>query len=212
MILVNVDTATATPATATPVTDRVLAGLGEAFVERAGPLTRPLVDALAVQMTAVDERVAPTDRGWARVFDLNQTPDPRWVGVVTGTRAPAGLLDSEVRDYVRERPASRRGSPAAIVAAVRAVLTGERRVTLIERDGSPWALTVRVYVSELPPGGVEVVEAAVATQKPVGIVASVNVITGSTYAHMKTVHGPSYTDWAADFSTYATARDHLPEA
>lgn len=195
------------------VTERVLAGLGEAFAERAGDLLPSLVDGFAVGLSAVDDRLAPTARGWARVFDLDSTPDPRWLGAVTGTRITDGTLSRpEVRDLIRSRPAWRRGTPAALEAAVRAALVGDQRVTLIERDGSPWALTVQVYISDLPAGGVDPVKAAIATQKPVGIVATLDVIDGSTYAHMATVHGPAYTDFETDFATYADARDHLPEA
>ncbi|NGZ99387.1 hypothetical protein G5V59_00160 [Nocardioides sp. W3-2-3] len=84
---------------------------------------------------------------------------------------PGGLTVEQARAFVRDRAYWRRGTPAAVRAAVAALLTGQKRVALVERDGGPWRLTIRVYAAEVPPGvTLDDLKAAAATQKPVGII------------------------------------------
>lgn len=194
------------------VAGRVLDALGDAYRRAAGPLLEPLVDGLTAQLVDVDERVEPTERGWARVFDLDTTTDPAWLGRAIGSKVPGDLTVEQARAFVRERAYWRRGTPGAIAAAVAALLVGQRRVDLIERDGSPWRLTIRVYAAEVPPGVTAAqLKAAASTQKPVGIVVTVDVVAGATFAHMAAEHGPTFADEAVDFPTFADATNHLPE-
>lgn len=193
--------------------DRVVEALGPAFAERAGALLVPLVDGLTSEVAATDALLSPAGGdAWPVAFDLDTTPLPAWLGQTAGTRVPGGLTRQQQREYVQDRRAWRRGTPAAIRAAVAATLRGSRRVELVERDGSPWHLTVQVYASEVPGGDSAPVLAAALSQKPVGIVVDVQVLTGATYEHMTTAHGPTYADFAAAFPTYDQARDHIPEA
>lgn len=198
----------------TTYTDRVIDGLGPAFTDRAGTLLRPLIDALTGPLATTDQLLtAPTPTTqWPTLFDLDATPHPAWLGQTTGTRVPPGLTPEQARDYIRDRRAWRRGTPAAIRAAVTAQLRGSRRAELLERDGSPWHLTIRVYASEVPDGDTAPLTAAAETQKPVGITLALDVLTGATYQHMTTTHGPDYQTWATTFPTYPDARDHVPEA
>jgi len=127
---------------------RVLDGLGATMRQRAGAQLTDLVEAISSQLELVDEMLQPTERGWAAVFDASSTPAPKWLGVVTGTTVPPGLTVQQQRDYVATRPQWRRGTPAAIIAAVKDLLGGEKIVTLVERDGSPWHLTIRMYKAD----------------------------------------------------------------
>jgi hypothetical protein len=192
--------------------DRVLEALGPGFTEQAGELLPPFVDGLTKEAAATDALLDATDDGWPVAFDLDATPYPAWLGQTAGTRVPAGLTLQQQREYVRDRRAWRRGTPRAIRAAVAATLRGSRRVELLEREGSPWRFTVQVYASEVPGGDTGPILAAARSQKPVGIIATVDVLTGATYQHMTTSHGPTYADFATAFPTYADARDHVPEA
>lgn len=192
--------------------DRVIEALGPAFAERAGTLLEPLVTGLTIEVGATDALLSPAgDDAWPVLFDLDTTPHPAWLGQTAGTRAPGGLSRQQQREYIRDRRAWRRGTPGAIRAAVVATLRGSRRVDLVERDTSPWHLTVQVYESEVPGGDTAPVLAAAASQKPVGIVVAVEVLSGATVAHMTDFHGPTVTDYAAAFTTVADARDHVPE-
>lgn len=191
---------------------RVLDAAGPAFIDRAGPLVVPLVEGLTDEVAATDTLLSPTGaEGWAVAFDLDETPYPGWLGQSVGTRVLGGLTAAEAREFVRTRKAWRRGTPSAILAAVTATLVGSQRADLLERDSSPWHLTIQVYASEVPGGDIGPVLAAAASQKPVGIIMAVSMLTGATYAHMTAEHGPTYTDEQAVFPTYADARDHLPE-
>lgn len=196
----------------TAFADRVRDGLGPAFTERAGALLDPLVDGLTGEVAATDDLVAPAgDDRWPVMFDLDTTPHPGWLGQAAGTRVPRGLTLQQQREYVRDRRAWRRGTPSAIKAAVAAVLRGSRRVDLLERDTSPWHLTVQVYDAEVPGGDTEPVAAAARSQKPYGLLVDVQVLTGATVAHMRDFHGPTVADYTAAFATVGDARDHVPE-
>lgn len=196
----------------TPVAQRVLDALGDAFRAQGGPVLEDLVDGLAAPLNDAASRLTVTGRGWPAAFDLDETPDPTWLGAIMGSRVPAGLTVDQAREYVRSRPYWRRGTPAAMTAAVATLLTGSQRVDLIERDGSPWRLTVRVYSGETPDGvTVDDIAAAAATQKPVGIVLTAEIVDTATLAHFAAEHGPTYSDVAADFPTYEEASYHTPE-
>lgn len=190
---------------------RVLAGMGPGFRRRSGPLLEPTVDALASAAEPLDALVVGdgTRPPWTDAFDLERTAFPAWVGQASGTPVPGSLSLPAQRAYVRDRPAQRRGTVGALVATVQQTLRGSRRVVLVERDGGPYRLRVQVYASEVT--DVEQVRAAALTQKPVGLVLTVEVLSGASVAHMRDFHGPSVADYAARFATVGQARDHVPE-
>lgn len=189
---------------------RVLAGMGAAFPRRAGALLEPLVDALTSGVQTAAGIVGTKDKPFPDVFHLDRTPYPSFVGAATGTPVPGGLSLEAQRAYVRDRPAQRRGTPGAIREAVKATLVGSKRVELVERTPNVDTVTVQVYSSEAP--DTAKAESAARSQKPVGLLLTFNVLTGATYSHMTTTHGPSYGDFSAAFATYTAARDHTPEA
>ena len=192
--------------------DRLLDDLGPSFVRLAGPLLPPVVEALVAPIAEVDDLLQPTPGGWATFADLDTTPQPWWFGQVVGVTVDRNLSAEGQREQVRSRPAARRGSPAAINAAVQALLTGTKTVVLFERDGSPWRLRVRVYEAEVPAGvTAAVIKAAVTAQKPVGIVVNVEIRPAASYDHFAAEHGPAYSDAASDFASYDSARTHVPE-
>jgi hypothetical protein len=194
------------------LTERILLALGPALRAQAGGLLPTLLEGLVGPALDVDVIVTdPSGRpGWSPLFDLDSSPHPAWLGQLLGVPVDLAVNSDQARERILDRPAQRRGTPAALTTAVQAVLTGSRRVELVERDGDAYQLRVRVYEAEVP--DVTAVERAVASQKPVGVVATVQVLTGATYQHMTDVHGPAYADFTADFTSYDAARDHLPEA
>lgn len=193
------------------VDERVLDALGPAFRERAGDLLPELVAALTVALDDVDELLAPTDGGWPAVFDLDLTPMPAWLGQLGGTIVPGGMTLEQQRAYVRDRPAWRRGTPGAMVAAVQQLLTGTKRVELIERDGSPWRLTIRVWAPEATGVTEEQIIAAAATQKPVGLVIIGAEIAVVTLDHIAREHGPTLEGIENEFPTLEDIENHVPE-
>jgi hypothetical protein len=188
---------------------RALEGMGAAFRRRAGSLLEPVITALSSGVDAADKVTGTDATPFPNVFHLDRTAYPAWLGQATGTPVPGGLTLEAQRAYVRERPNARRGTPKAIREAVKATLRGSRRVELSERNPDPDRVRVRVYSSEVV--DLTVTTAAAMSQKPVGLLLAVDVLSGATYAHMTASHGPSYADFSARFPTYADARDHVPE-
>ena len=192
--------------------DRVLAAIGPALVDRAGPLLADLVTALTGPLAETDDLAQPTPGGWSNVYDLDKSAHPATLGSATGTTVPTGLSLAQQREWIRLRPTWRRGTPGAVRAAIRFLLTDFQRVDLLERAGSPWRFTVRVYAGQIQPGITEAkLRAYAATQKPVGLVMDLEIVPGASYGHMTVEHGATLADWAAQFPTYETARTHTPE-
>ncbi|SDC46574.1 hypothetical protein [Nocardioides lianchengensis] len=195
------------------VAERVLGGLGAAFRRRAGEQLTPLVEGLTDPLDRPAALVQPTARGWAAAFDLEQTPDPAWLGRATGTPIPDGLTTEKQRDLVRTRSQWRRGTPRAIKGAVQTVLTGAtKRVDVLERTDDPWTFKIRVWASEAPEDLPDVIAVA-ATQKPVGlrIDPEVEVVDhDATFAHLTEVHG-TFAELAEAFPTLGSMTPHVPE-
>lgn len=190
-----------------PVAQRVLDAVGEAFRARAGAATEPLVTGLVTGLQDVSDLSDPGDHPWSDAFDLDATPAPRWLGAVTGTPMPMGLTAAQARATVRDRSTWQRGTPAALLAAARSAYT-RGHIELLERNGSAWKATLRVYgATNLE---LEQVRVAAAAQKPVGIVLTVEAAVGATYAHLSAVHG-TYAELAAEFPTYDAMTSHQPE-
>lgn len=190
--------------------ERVLVGLGETFRKRAGDLLSRIVEGLVQPAARIDDLVAPTERGWPRLFDLDTTTAPATLGAATGTQIPAGLTLEEQRTYLREQPSRRRGSASSIDAAARAAAPG-RRVDLFERLGSPWHLEVRLTGGTNDADTIAAVTEAVLRQKPVGITLTVTVTAGATVLHVKNHHGPSVAQLATQFATVGDLATHIPE-
>jgi hypothetical protein len=189
--------------TTTAVAGRIVTALGEALRRRGGEQLEDLVDGLAAPIADADRRIASTSRGWASAFDLDTTPEPKWIGSAIGSPLPGGLTIEQQREYIRDRAYWRRGTPGAIRGAVGALLSGSRRVDLFERDGGPWRLRVRTYAAETPDDAVGAVAAAAASQKPVGIVLEAETVTGASWDHLMEVHG-TWDDVLAEFGTWDT--------
>lgn len=190
--------------------DRLIAGLGVAFQRFAGPLLLPLVEALTDPIGDTDELLLPTANGWPVLWDLDTTPYPWWLGQVSGVQVDQTLTLDDQRNQVRTRPATKRGTPGAVIAAVMQVLTGTKRVDLQERTPTAGTLTVRTYAAESA-AGAPAIAAAATTQKPAGIVIRPLVATGATYRHRMDVHPGTYLDSATRWPTYADRTFHVPE-
>lgn len=170
----------------TPLAD--IGAYGEELYQQVLPLHGPdpdglahdLVGAWARPMLALDLLIRDTadGPGWSIVLDVAAVPAEGlvWLSQLAGVvlRKPRDgetLEDWAVyaRMAIVEQGGRQRGTPAAIVSAVRDTLTGLRSVRLIERAaGNPWALTLITRTTETPDAAATV--AAALTQKPAGIV------------------------------------------
>ena len=190
--------------------ERVLAAMGPALAERGGELTEPVVSAYCAEADSLDALLEPTADGWPILVDLDSSLYPEAVGRATGTQVPAGMVGEEARAYVRERASWRRGTPRAMLAAAREVYpTGA--IALVERDGSPWRTTIRLYAGEATEADKARIIAAVSVHKPVGIVLTVVRVTGASWGHFKAHHGPSWGHLLSEFGTWEAMTTHIPE-
>lgn len=167
--------------------------LGEELYEQLEPFAREdedndwallvLCGALWIMNQDLADLISEDDDGnpgWSSILDIESCPEQYlpWLGQFVGTHVPDGLSETEARDLVRDHPSYRRGTPAAIEAAVAATLTGTQSVTLVERNEDPYALLVAVDASEMPDEDATL--AAALSQKPAGIVLTLDSTEGVT--------------------------------
>lgn len=195
----------------TGVVRRVVVGVGEGLGGMAGPLLHPFVVALAAEVEELHTLLTPPADvpevlAIPPLFDPALTPYPQWYAQLAGLVVPPGTSTEDARTLVLTRGVTRRGTAGAIVAAAQSVLTGTRKVELVERDGSPWRFTVITYSSQSPDPSV--IAAAIAGDKPVGLVATVKVLPGQTFGDVK-ASGMTFGQLKAQ--TCAQVREAVPE-
>jgi hypothetical protein len=110
--------------------------------------------------------------GWRQAVDLDHAPARLlpWLGQFNGTPLEDTEPEGEQRRKIREARGSHRGTTRAVISDLMATLGGERRVTLIEREGSAFENTFRTLPGETP--NPAAAEAAIKNRqtKPLGVV------------------------------------------
>jgi hypothetical protein len=116
--------------------------------------------------------------GWSPLLDPARAPGWAlpWLAQLAGVTLTPGAPDQQWRDEITSPPAFRRGTQQAIIDATARTLTGTRRVTLYERDGGPWLITVITYTAETPDA--DAAERAARSQKPAGLLMTFRVDPG----------------------------------
>lgn len=190
------------------VAERVATALGPGITALAGPLLPDLVGGLTGELESTDVLLEPVDgQPGTPLSNLTTTPYPRWIGQVAGVNAPASYTDGQVRALVAGASAAKRGTPGAMIAAVRATLTGQQRVRLVERDGDAYSVSLVTYTPETPDSAATL--AAALTQKPVGLILSYIASPGQVYAQT-TAEGKTYAEHSATGRTYTDRSLVLP--
>ena len=160
------------------------------------------------------------DPGWSAALDLDRCPEVAldWLAQFVGVRLPGDLTEQEKRDYIHDTPGWVRGTPAAMIGAAKATLTGKQRLTFRERDGDPYFLTVRSYASETPDSNATL--QALLAQKPGGILMDYRTMVGQDYLQLRTRFAsyslvkssyPDYFGVKTDESALARTRAWIPE-
>jgi hypothetical protein len=123
-------------------------------------------------------------------------PGCSWVGTpgqsnsIKATEQTEEQFNESKRSRIKELPASRRGSPGAIVKAAQQYLIGDKTVVMQERPaGNAWRLVVITYTAETP--NEKLVKEAIEEQLPAGIVLEYSVIPGADWLLVRT----EYTTW-----------------
>lgn len=140
-------------------------------------------------------RDGPTYIGWAGQLTADGSARLAWTGQFLGVVVPDGLTDAEKRALILDRPATRRGTVGALIAAAQQFLTGGRYVAVKERDTSAYHLTVTTYTEETPDAAR--VNAALQAAKPAGLVLVHVVVAATSYAASESMAAQTYTDLEA---------------
>lgn len=138
--------------------------------------------------------------GWAKLMNLPTTPSDAldWLGQFVGVGALPGLTDAQKVQRIASHEGFQRGTIPAIQSAGMLFLTGNRTVTIYERDTSPYHFSVSTIPSETPYPNLTL--AALLAQKPAGLQMTYLNQTGQTWAHLSA----NYATWNLAKLHYAT--------
>ena len=176
--------------------------LGEALYARLEPVASqdealgwPLLiycQALAEMGRQVEELVRPDDPArdaWDPLLDVDLSPDWNlpYIAQFVGVRLTPDGTPDQWRAQIKGVGGFKRGTPAAMIEAVRATLTGTRYVGLIERDGDQDHLTVTVRSVEAP--NPSATQAAAMSQKAAGLILNFIVSATITYTEAESRWG-----------------------
>jgi hypothetical protein len=197
------------PAT-TPLGEAVYARLGPVAVqdETLGWPLLTLVQGLAEMARQVEDLVRPADiarHTWDPLLDVDLSPDWNlpYLGQFVGVRVTPGATPVQARAQIKAEGGFQRGTPAAMVAAVRATLVGSQYVFLRERDGDEDHITVVTRTADTPAPAVTL--AAAVSQKAAGLILAHIVTSVRTYVENTTL-APTYAARSATYANYAASR------
>jgi hypothetical protein len=160
---------------------------------------RVLCDALMAPLDTLYEAIGEDDdsAAWSKALDPENAPAwlLPWLAQWVGARLDAQDDEATQRDKIASPRSHMRGSVAELVAEVQAELTGAKTVYVDERYPSgtaadAWQLRVRTEASETP--SEDRVLAAIARQKPIGIVLTYLAFTAGDWDDVAGDH----TDWS----------------
>jgi hypothetical protein len=162
----------------------------------------------AFAFDVLDENGDPTYDGWTALLDPDRAPAKAlpYLAQYVGERLPVGISEAAAREWIKDAPNQRRGTPLSIFQAAQRKLTGQRRVSMIERYGpagvdDPDWLTVITYTSETP--DVDGTVADLFSVMPADIILQYEVRAGQSWADVKL----AYATWNAVAAHYPTWGD-----
>lgn len=166
------------------------------------------VQALAEMIRPVEELVRPLDpdrEAGAPLLDVDLAPDWNlaWLAQFVGVRLSPGVTAARARVEIRSVGGFRRGTPAALLEAVRPTLTGGQYTFLQERDGDEAHMTLVTRTAETPSPTVTL--SAAMRQKAAGLILT-HVVTAANLYVETAAAAPTYAARSATYATYADAR------
>jgi hypothetical protein len=183
--------------------DSLLADFAPYLVDDDDGSLATYLEALSRGFEQIDSVVRDTDAGpgWSAMLDADRAPTwaLRWLGQLVGVQIAPGQDESVARQAIRTPAGWRRGTPQAIIDAVKQTLTGTQTVILLERDTGAYHLTVATFTDETP--DTAATEAAALSQKPAGLLMDVVTISHWAYITMNAGYA-TYTALNAAFATY----------
>jgi hypothetical protein len=190
-------------------------GVAQPGDDQRGSPARILVGAVAKALGPLFDIVRDTDQGpgWSAVFDPDRIvamlPETvaqrvlRWLGQFAGQSFPADMTAAAMAAQVGTPASFERGTFDALVQAVRHTITGTGYVFALERQGSPYRITVVTRTGETPSPAMTF--AAAKSQKPAGLILTHVVSAVRTWLEVDAA-GPTWAAVAATYGTWTNAR------
>lgn len=147
--------------------------------------------------------------GWVRMLDPDTSPSYTlgYLAQFAGVALEPLWTDQERRDAIKTPNGFRRGTIAAMRAAIQRTLTGAKDVFFLERSGgSAYELTVNTIENQTPDEAASY--AAALSQKPAGIILLFNVAGTRPYSDVDADHA-TYTSLETE-GTYKDVRTEEP--
>lgn len=138
--------------------------------------------------------------GWMQVLrpDLCPAVGLPWLAQLVGVQLPDGLSEADQRQMIIDAPNQHRGTPAAMISAVKPYLTGQKNVLFHERVSDAYTLLVTTFANETP--NPAQAEQALRLQKPAGIVMTYQVLVGQDWVQLR----DNYATFQAAKDAYST--------
>jgi hypothetical protein len=152
--------------------------------------------AMATMFVQVILYSADTDEqeGWVTLFDPDLCPAEAlpYLAQLVGEVLPTGLPEAAAREWIKDNPNARRGTPESVFLAAQRKLTGGRLVSMFERfQGVVDVVAIRTNVSQTPnPAGTL---ADILSALPADVVLDYQAVTGTTWDNVKA----TYASWNA---------------
>lgn len=150
--------------------------------------------------------------GWAVLFDPDEAPAEAlpYLAQFPGATLTESMTEAERRAEIKNPSGWRRGTLPSMIQAIKRALTGSKIVLIEERfNGSAYRIWVRTIEGETPDPAAT--EAAMLSQKPVGIVPLYEVVVGLSWNDLEDDYGTwadveaAFDDWAEVVSTPPSA-------
>lgn len=149
-----------------------------------------------VELLAFDDAFG---EGWEILFDPDRCPANAlpYLAQYVGERLPAGLSVPLQREWIKDAPNQRRGTPRAIFLAAQRRLTGSRLVAWKERDPTVDTLTIYTYTSQTP--------------DPAGTLRDLlDVVPADVILNYTSLAGQLWSDLQASHATWQLVKDGYP--
>lgn len=161
------------------------------------------IGAIGSMFTGVEDLVRDTTGrpGWTSIMDPQAAPADAlpWLAQLAGVKTPDGTPEAVTRALITDRPGMRRGTPAALMAAVAGTLTGAKLVILVERDPTPYEFIIITRTADTPDPAAT--ERAIAAAKPAGLLGTHVVTDYQLYAEIADAFD-DYDDMSVSFADY----------
>jgi hypothetical protein len=173
-----------------------------------------LTNAIGTMYQLVEDwvRDSAAGPGWSLLMDVDRCPVEAlpWLGQFVGVRLLPNSSEADQRARIASTDGFRRGTPAAMIGAAQATLTGTRTLRFKERSGDTavtpeyaYYLDAVTYKNETPDPAATL--RALLAQKPAGLVLTYNAIDQNTWQIVK----DDNVSWQAVKTRYPTWYDVL---